>query len=284
MDEHKNTGVFPTTLPTWARLPINRCNLPPQILGSLTFQQHPTGLFIDGIEELHGPFFRELDRIESPIVRATAFKALMQASFFLDQPEEIGLQRDRQQLRREKADYLRILRGWLFDPDGREGAVLKGWVESRFGLMPLSHGGSLGHCDGENYQAYLTARFRGLYNSNALEAQFDLVFAYCQYELRRRSPDKTHLTLFRGINRIAEHEVLSQPSKNSWTMVLNNLNSFTDDPARADEFGDCILKVEVPLAKLLYIPDLLPGTLKGEQEYLVVGGVYRVDRYTALIR
>jgi len=44
---------------------------------------------------------------------------------------------------RAKASYLRVVRGWAFDPDGREAAVLKGWVESRFGLMPRHHGESL---------------------------------------------------------------------------------------------------------------------------------------------
>jgi NAD+--dinitrogen-reductase ADP-D-ribosyltransferase len=284
MDEHKGQKVFAATLPTWARLPVNRCNLPPQILGSLTFQQHPADLFIDGVQSLYGTFFAQLEQVASASDRAAAFKAVMQASFFLDRPEEIGLEKGRSRLRREKADYLRILRGWLFDPDGREAAVLKGWVESRFGLLPRSHGGPLGDFDSENYQVYLTDRSRGLYNTNALEAQLDLLFTYCQYELKRRYPQRHHLTLFRGINRIDEHEVLAQPSKKTWILVLNNLNSFTSVAARADEFGDCILKVQVPLAKVLYMPDLLPATLKGEQEYLVIGGVYRVDRHTDYIR
>lgn len=283
MDGHNESEVLSAALPVRARLPINRCNLPPQILGSLTFQQHPTALSIDGIQSLHGAFFAQLDSIALETDRAAAFKALMQASFFLDHPEEVGLQKERHQLRRDKADYLRILRGWLFDPDGREAAVLKGWVESRFGLLPRSHGGPLWDFEGENYQAYLAARSRGLYNTNALEAQLDLLFTYCQYELNRRYPTSRHLTLFRGINRIDEHEVLAHPSKNSWVLVLNNLNSFTGDPARADEFGDCILRVRVPLAKILYLPDLLPATLRGEQEYLVIGGVYLVERHTDYI-
>ena len=45
--------------------------------------------------------------------------------------------------REEFREYLRVVRGWAFDPDGREAAVLKGWVESRFGLMPRHHGESL---------------------------------------------------------------------------------------------------------------------------------------------
>ena len=33
-------------LPRFARLPINRCNLPAAILGGLTYQRHPTPLTI----------------------------------------------------------------------------------------------------------------------------------------------------------------------------------------------------------------------------------------------
>ena len=62
--------------------------------------------------------------------------------------------------------------------------------------------------------------------------------------------------------------------------MLNNLNSFTADPERADEFGDIVISARVPLPKILYLPELLPGTLRGEQEHLVIGGVYRVERHS----
>ncbi|QEW08479.1 hypothetical protein F5I99_03695 [Nitrincola iocasae] len=45
------------TLPGWARRSINRCNLPPVILGSLAFQQQPAPLFIDGVHTLHRQLF-----------------------------------------------------------------------------------------------------------------------------------------------------------------------------------------------------------------------------------
>ena len=35
-----------------------------------------------------------------------------------------------------KNSYLRYLRGWMMDSNSIEGAVLKGWVESRMGLPP----------------------------------------------------------------------------------------------------------------------------------------------------
>ena len=59
-------------------------------------------------------------------------------------------------------------------------------------------------------------------------------------------------------------------------MLLNNLNSFTLNRERADEFGDYILEVQVPLPKVFFYNRLLPGMLKGEDELVVVGGVYEV--------
>ena len=276
-DEHSQPDVIDTALPANAFLPVNRCNLPPVVLGSLTFQQHPAVLRLDGIENLHGSFFAQLDNVGDALQRAEHFKDFMRASFCLDRLDEAGLQPDSQRLQRGRADYLRLLRGWMFDADGQEAAVLKGWVESRFGLLPRNHRGPLGDFSGDSYQAYLSARAHGLYNTNALEAQLDLLYTYCQYELARRYPDDQHVCLYRGVNRISEHEVMMQPSRHSWVLLLNNLNSFSDDAERADEFGDRILQTQVPLSKILYFPTLLPGALQGEQEYLVIGGVYQLD-------
>lgn len=279
MDEHRQSTGIDTRLPTHARLPVNRCNLPPVILGSLTFQRHPAPVHLDGVEALHGEFFKQLDSIDEPSQRADRFKDFMRAAFCLDHPDEVGLQPQSQRLQRNRADYLRLLRGWLFDADSQEAAVLKGWVESRFGLLPRNHHGPLGDFSGDNYQVYLAARSHGLYNTNALEAQLDLLYTYSQYELGRRHPDAQHLRLYRGINRITEHEVLARPSGHSWILLLNNLNSFTEDVERADEFGDRILCADVPLAKVLCFPTLLPATLQGEREHLVIGGVYEVSLY-----
>ena len=49
--------VIHPALPKYAYLPINRCNLPAVILGSLSFQKHPTPLFLDGVHTLHRAFF-----------------------------------------------------------------------------------------------------------------------------------------------------------------------------------------------------------------------------------
>lgn len=263
------------SLPTCARLPINRCNLPAVILGSLTFQQHPTALHIDGVAELHSDLYRLLAPLEHPEHRAHLFMDYLAAHFLLDTPEEAGLEHDAR-LRRDKADYLRVLRGWSFDTDGREGAVVKGWVESRFGLLPRYHGAPIRNVNDAAYHAYMEARAQGLYSTNALEAQLDLLYAYCQYELARQHPDTNHLRLYRGVNRLDEHDVLARPDKTRQILLLNNANSFTAQHERADEFGDSILEVDVPLPKILAYSRLLPGRLKSEDEYIVIGGVYEV--------
>ncbi|MBF0219265.1 MAG: NAD(+)--dinitrogen-reductase ADP-D-ribosyltransferase [Gammaproteobacteria bacterium] len=260
-------------LPITARLPINRCNLPPQILGSLTFARHPVAITLDGVAQLHAALWQQLETLDQPPQRALNFHDYMSASFLLDNPEEAGFAPDNSGVNRLNADYLRTLRGWLFDSNSKEAAVLKGWVESRFGLLPRHHHGALNDFNSDHYQRYLADRSAGLYNSNALESQLDLLYTYCQYELNRRWPSQSHSTLYRGINRIHEYQPLAKNGRH-YTLLLNNLNSFTASRERADEFGDTVIEVAVPLSKLLYFPDLLPGILQGEEEYLVIGGVY----------
>ncbi|MBW9262384.1 MAG: NAD(+)--dinitrogen-reductase ADP-D-ribosyltransferase [Candidatus Thiodiazotropha sp. (ex. Lucinisca nassula)] len=278
MDEYKQSATTGSSLPAYARLPINRCNLPAVILGSLTFQQHPVRLFIDGVVELHADLFNHLRQVPEREQRAIHFMDYMRSGFLLDNLDEAGFSEEQQhRYKRDKADYLRILRGWMFDADGKEAAVLKSWVESRFGLLPRNHQGPLGDYTTEHYQTYLIDRANGLYNTNGLEAQLDLLYTYSQYEVEKLFPEQTHLTLYRGINQIKEHEILHQFSKREYVILLNNLNSFTSQRERADEFGDYILQAKIPLVKLLYVPDLLPRRLKGENEYLVIGGVYKVN-------
>lgn len=265
----------PISLPRAVRLPINRCNLPAAILGSLTYQLHPVPLVLDGVTELHTSLFAQLDTLPELAQRARAFMSHMDAVFSLDHPEAAGYT---PQHGRAKTHYLKVLRGWLFDADGREGAVLKGWVESRFGLLPRHHGGPIRDFSGPAYRHYLEQRSGGLYNTNSLEAQFDLLYAYCQYELMRQRLEASHLTLYRGVNRIGGYEELATVTeqRNRRIVLLNSLNSFTRERERACEFGDTILEVSVPLPKIFFFHGLLPDMLKGEDEYGVIGGLYEV--------
>ena len=264
------------SLPSYARLPINRCNLPAVILGSLTFQRHPAPLSLDGVAELHHDLFTLLDGEADAGERARLFRDYEAAHFCLDHLDEAGLTGGAG--KRAKANWLRVLRGWSFDADGREGAVLKAWVESRFGLLARFHGEPLRDFVSAPYLRYQEMRSAGLYGTNALEAQLDLLYAFAQYEFRRRGlPER--LTLYRGVNRLSDHEVLGS-DRRTQIVLFNNLVSFTSSRERAGEFGDYILEAEVPAAKIFFHCGLLPDQLQGEDEHLVIGGVYEVQRRT----
>ncbi len=281
--EHNKTDRFvavttsPTLiLPRDVRLPINRCNLPATILGGLTFQDSPVALVLDGVAQFHQGFFSLLNDIDDAIERAQAFSLHMNASFYLDQPEQAGYSPVAKN-DRHKVDYLRMLRGWGFDANGKEGAALKGWVESRFGLLPRHHAGPIRDFSGTAYRRYLEMRAAALYGTNAVEAQFDLLYSYCQYEFAKQHSDTVHLVLYRGVNRIDDYETLATLDSKRRVVLFNNLSSFTANRERADEFGDYLLTARVPLAKIFFHTRLLPGMLQGEDEYTVIGGLYEVS-------
>lgn len=260
-------------LPRGARLPINRCSLPADILGGLSFQASPCPLAIDGVAELHGELFHALDGIDDPGLRSRRFEDYLTVHFRLDRPEEMGLS-ERSVLDRSKANWLRVLRGWQFDAGSREAAVLKGWVESRFGLLPRHHREPLRTPGDAAWQRYQEDRARGLYGTAALESQLDLVFAFTQYEFVRRSASNG-LSLYRGVNNDGAYERLGAGGgREVW--LMNSIGSFSASRERAGEFGDRILHARVPVAKVFCHCGQFPGRLQGEDEYLVIGGLYEV--------
>jgi len=268
-------------LPAYAKLSINRCNLPAEVLGDLSFQSNPKPLFIDAIAQLHQRLFEHLDAESNTEARSHLFMRYMNAHFQLDTLDEMGYNAA-MLVDRSKANYLRILRGWFFDSDSVEGAVIKSWVESRFGLVPRYHQGPIRGIDDPTYARFVSQSSRGLYNTNALEAQLDLLYSYCQYELSRRFPSENSIVLYRGQNRLQSLEQLPPHETNSdkkslMTILLNNISSFTADPVRADEFGDIVVGTKVPFAKLLFFSGLMPGIMTSEREYAVIGGVYEVN-------
>lgn len=262
------------SIPSFAISSFSRSNLPAVIHGSLSYQQHPVSLTIDGVAELHHAFFTGLDIIDCAETRTLHFHQYMCAAFLLGKSEQAGLT-ENTCVRRYKLDYLRLLRGWMFNSDSIEGAVIKRWVESRFGLLTLNHGGSIK--DQAVYNRYHADFVSGLYNTNALESQLDLLYSFCQYELTRRWPEQTHCLLYRGVNNIDEFIKLEKINCKQSLLLLNNLNSFSDDRESSETFGDYIIESRVPVTKLFYFPELLTGVLKGELEYIVLGGIYKVE-------
>lgn len=258
--------------------PFNLCNLPPWAIASRHYNAHPQPLEIQGVRWANRLLFQRLEALESPSARGSQFHDYMDVTFQLHQWQQETSAKGRKSL---KNSYLRFLRGWMFDSNSPEGAVLKGWVESRLGLPPTFHCETIDSIHSEGYFRYSCDRTRGSARTSAILAQFDLLYEFVQYELARRHPGCSHLRLWRGIHDFSEHRILERQDKHNYLLRLNNLNSFTTDFERAWEFGSRVLQAEVPLPKIFFRGDLLPSSLlKGEGEVLVIGGEFEVKVLT----
>lgn len=262
--------------PKSALLPVNRCNLPARIIASLAYQRAPAPLQLDGVVPLYQDLLQRLQQCTTSAQRLACFRNYMAVRFRLPVDDLPPSDLAEPQLR-PRAHYGRLIRGWLFDADSREGAVWKGWVESRFGLVTRYHHEPIPGPDSAAHLRFLEERARGIHNTNALEVQLDLLYTFCQQELRQRFGHQTHLTLYRGSRGGLYADTDGQPVK-----LFNNLSSFTLDPEEAQRFGHQVMRVEVPLSKIVCFDSLLPGQLQGEQEYMVLGGLYRVTPWSGV--
>lgn len=246
------------------------------LIASIEFNEHPQVLNIAGAREMHRGLFRLLAESQDMTDAAEIFRHYMEIAFGLGRPtpEMQGAER-----RRFRSSYLKVLEGWGFDSNSPQGAVLKGWVESRFGMIPTYHKAPLERFPSSAWVAYLEEKFSSRFHNNSIYAQLDLLYEYCQWAIRRFGhPAYEHIKLWRGINRNDEQIVVEGSLRSGECVVrLNNLVSFTMSRDRADEFGDWILEAEVPVVKLLFFPGLLSkALLAGEGEVLALGGLYRV--------
>lgn len=254
---------------------INLVGIPTGLLASTAFNDYPLPLHINGVREMNKSLFEMLARSSSAGEASEAFRSYMGALFGLDSEQRLK----RADSRRFRSSYLRLLQGWGFDANGPEGAVLKGWVESRFGLFPTFHKEVLERYPAPGWMRYVEEKMSSRFHNNSINLQLDLLYEYAQWALARDfAPGRKHLTLYRGVNDFKEHPIRERLGKGSAIVRQNNLVSFTSDRLRADEFGDCILEAQVPTVKILFFNDLISGTtLKGEGEYLVIGGDYQVQ-------
>lgn len=251
----------------------NRVGVSTELLADSEFNQYPVDLHIHGTRETNRGLFRTLDTIATDPERAAeVFEDYMAIMFGLD-PEQ--REPDQKGRRRFRSSYRRLLRGWGFDSNSAEGAVMKGWVESRFGLFPTFHKAPLERFPSEAWVKYLEEKASSRFHNNSISLQLDLIYEFCQWWFARFHPDLTHYTLYRGSND-CEQQIIERREKRLVVMRFNNLLSFSSDRGTADEFGDYILEVKVPRAKILYFSGLLPQVLRGEDEYLVIGGDYLV--------
>jgi len=244
------------------------------VIASHLFNRNPLPIEIQGVRRAHRSFFACLDRHTDPAARARCFRDYMRIVFRVGAWHREPSRLARRSLRNS---YLRFLRGWMLDASSPEGAVLKGWVESRFGIPPAFHAGLIEDVHGPAYLLYLAERMRGSARTNAVESQFDLLYEYVQYELRRRHPGVQAFTLYRGVKNLGDYRVVGKTGETGVVLRLNNLNSFSSRLEHAWEFGSCVLVAEVPGSKIFFRSDLLPGTLpRREEESLVIGGDYEV--------
>lgn len=254
---------------------FNLCNLPPWVIASRYFNEHPQPLEIQGVRPANRNFFQKLDAIPDPAERAAVFNDYMSVKYQLHHWQS-QTETARKSL---KNSYLRFLRGWMMDANSVEGAVLKGWVESRMGIPPSFHKVRIPGIHSEEYMIYAMDRTKGSARTNAINAQLDLLYEYCQYELGRANPAKSFFKLFRGTNDANDYQVIEAIGKRERIVRLNNLVSFTDSEERAWEFGDTVWEIQAPATKIFFFDKLLSNSLlKGEGEYLVIGGEYRVRR------
>ncbi|MDR3528122.1 MAG: NAD(+)--dinitrogen-reductase ADP-D-ribosyltransferase [Rhizomicrobium sp.] len=250
----------------------NLVGVPTGLICSTAFNAFPVPLHIASVRDSNRSLFKMLAEADDPLTAAGMFEAYMATMFDLDDQDRDG----RGPARFRASSYLRLLRGWGYEANSPEGAVLKGWVESRFGLFPTYHKDAITRFSGPAWITYVEEKMSSRFHSNAIQSQLDLLYEFCQWALGRfHSVGQKHITLFRGTNRFEEQYVLSRPDKRHVVVRLNSLLSFTSEREMAESFGDIILEVAVPTVKILFFNELLPKhALKGEGEYVVIGGDY----------
>ncbi len=260
----------------------NLVGVPARVLASTAFNAQPQPLSIAGTLDDHQALFMQLERSQDIHEAREVFVTYLSLAFGLRKPEphELATLPAAQQ-RRWRNSWRRLLQGWGMDANGPAGAVLKGWVESRFGLAPSYHKAVLARFPSDAWMTYLQEKAASRHNNNNIYQQIDLLYEFCQWALRRlRSQSNTaalHLKLWRGSNQCEEQVISGRLQNRRCTVRLNNLVSFSLSAHDASCFGDWVFEVQVPMCKVLVFPELLPGqVLQGEQEVLALGGDYDV--------
>ncbi|MBS1211037.1 MAG: NAD(+)--dinitrogen-reductase ADP-D-ribosyltransferase [Proteobacteria bacterium] len=252
----------------------NLVGIPTTLLGSALFNSQPTSMTIHGTRESHTGLFKRLAGCASQTDAAHVFEHYMDLQFGHNLPEddEPGTPR------RFSTSYIELLRGWGFDSNSPQGAVLKGWVESRFGLIPTFHKEPLRRFPSAAWVAYLEEKACSRFHNNGINFQLDVLYEYCQWSIQRFGPpERNKISLWRGTNNGEEQVVEGSLQERLCTMRLNNLVSFSVSEERAEEFGDWILQTDVPLSKIVFFPGILSDpVLNSENEYIVIGGNYTV--------
>ncbi|HYB51535.1 MAG TPA: NAD(+)--dinitrogen-reductase ADP-D-ribosyltransferase [Burkholderiaceae bacterium] len=255
----------------------NLVGVPAQLIGSVAFNRHPVALSIAGTRESARGLFGLLEAAQNLAQACEIFGHFMELTFGLT-PDPGA--RQRSERLRYRANYRKLLEGWGFDSNAAQGAVLKGWVESRFGLVPTFHAGALGRFPSPAWVRYIEQKMVSRFHGNCINLQLDLLYEYCQWAAQRFGlPARDRFAVWRGVNSLEEHRIVSGSLRSRHAVVqLNNVVSFSLSREHAEQFGDWILATSVPVQKLLFFPGLLGRSLlAGEGEVIALGGQYEVE-------
>ena len=269
-----DAGDFP---PSWYS--TNLVGVPTLVLASPEFNAHPLPMHIGGTRHAHPGLFALLARCGDLVEASEVFAHYMTLAFGL-QPNEAATTAG--EARRWRSNYVKLLQGWGMDSNGPAGAVLKGWVESRFGLVPAFHKAVLARFPSPAWVSYLEEKVSSRYHNNGIYQQLDVLYEYGQWALDRFKPlgDVSRVSLWRGVAR-EEQQICgkrwSSAIKHA-VMRLNNVVSLSTRADHAECFGEGLVRVDVPTCKLLFFPGMLAGVpLSGEGEVLAIGGTYDVE-------
>jgi NAD+--dinitrogen-reductase ADP-D-ribosyltransferase len=247
----------------------NKINIPAKLFISKEYNKGVIPITIDGVLEYHMRLFESIALAGSITQASVIFESYMSQLFELEERvhgKKVG-------------SYIRLLKSWLFDSNNSAGAVLKGWVENRFGLIPFFHAQPIPGLYSKEYYDYLQEMMNSRTNKNSMFSQLDLLYTYTQTIIKAYK--RNHLptiTLYRGVNDLNDHFIIERYSKRKYCIELNSLSSFTCEKEIAEQFGSRIFKIDVPYTKIIYFSDALPmRAFSGELEYLVMGGRYDVE-------
>ncbi len=246
------------------------------LIASTEFNANPVVLHIAGTRDSARGLFSALETLDTPQKCGELFQYYMSDVFGENLQNHSAKQTDK---RRYRNSYLRLIQDWGMDSNNLQAAVLKGWVESRFGLYPTYHKQVINTIYDKVWIQYVEDKMHSRYHNNCIYMQLDLLYEFCQWFIHRfKQPAEKFITLYRGVNAIEKQCVADIKQTRHKTVRFNNLTSFTNSKATADEFGDTVLKVTVPVVKIVFFNQLLPHhALHGESEYLVIGGDYQVE-------
>ena len=254
----------------------NLIGIPTEYIAHQGFNENPIALHIAGTRESASGLFQQLQKQPTAEACGLMFQDYMYDVFGFESEQKLN--KDANGRRRYRNSYLRLIQDWGLDSNNAQGAVLKGWIESRFGLFPTYHKQQISSFMSKEWITYIEEKMNSRYHNNCIYMQLDLLYEYCQWIVERfQLPAASHKTLFRGVNTMDEDCIVKDEDKQHKIIRFNNIVYFTDNHSIASEFGAYILEVEVPMVKLFFFNELLPHhALHGEAEYLVIGGDYRV--------